>query len=40
MRAALVLANYTGWSRAEIGEMSHEEFMRWLDLLPKSDGKA
>jgi hypothetical protein len=38
MRAALVLANYTGWGRTEIGTMPVAEFADWIKLLPKPDG--
>lgn len=40
MRAALALANYTGWSRSEIGEMSQHEFLDWLEQIPKNDGET
>ena len=35
MRAVLVLANYTGWSLAEIDEMPTDAFAEWVLTIPK-----
>jgi hypothetical protein len=35
MRGVLILANYTGWARAEILELETDEFVEWLTKIPK-----
>jgi hypothetical protein len=35
MRGVLLLANYTGWSRAEILDMQTEELAEWITRIPK-----
>ena len=35
MRGTLLLAHYTGWSLAEISEMTAEELVDWCGKLPK-----
>ena len=35
MRGTLALANHTGWSLAEISEMTAEELVEWCGKLPK-----
>ncbi len=34
MRAVLVLANYTGWSRAEILDLPTDELAEWVTKIP------
>ena len=34
MRGVLVLANYTGWARAEILDLTTEEFVEWITKIP------
>jgi hypothetical protein len=34
MRAALALANYTGWSLSEIDSMPTDEFVEWVTKIP------
>jgi len=31
----LFLANFTGWSLAEIGELETDELMAWVNLIPQ-----
>jgi hypothetical protein len=35
MRGTLALASHTGWSLAEISEMTAEELVDWCGKLPK-----
>lgn len=35
MRSMLVLAHYTGWSRAELLDLDTDELIEWMHLLPK-----
>ena len=35
MRGTLALANHTGWSLAEISEMTAEELVDWFGKIPK-----
>lgn len=34
MRTVLVLAHYTGWSRAELLELDTDEAVEWIKLIP------
>lgn len=34
MRAVLTLAHYTGWSRAEILDLSIDELVEWVLKIP------
>lgn len=34
MRGVLVLANYAGWSLAEILDMTTEDLREWVHLIP------
>ena len=34
MRAVLALANYTGWSLAEIDKMPTDELAEWVTKIP------
>ena len=34
MRAALVLAHYTGWQLSEIDDMPTDEFAEWVTKIP------
>lgn len=34
----LALANFTGWSLAEIEQMDIDDLAEWLKLLPKNHG--
>jgi hypothetical protein len=34
MRAVLALANYTGWSRAEILDLATDELAEWITKIP------
>jgi hypothetical protein len=36
MRAVLLLAHYTGWSRAEILDLDTNEFAEWVLTIPKN----
>ena len=31
----LLLANFTGWSLAEICDLDQEDLVKWVNLLPK-----
>jgi hypothetical protein len=31
----LILARFTGWSRAELAAMDGEEMMEWINAIPK-----
>lgn len=35
MRSMLVLAHYTGWSRAELLCLDTDELYDWIKLMPK-----
>ena len=34
MRAVLVLANFTGWSLAEISDLTTDELAEWVMKIP------
>jgi hypothetical protein len=36
MRSMLVLAHYTGWSRADLLGLDTDELAEWISHLPKS----
>lgn len=35
MNGCLTLASYTGWQLSELKELSVDELVEWIDMIPK-----